>query len=144
MRHISKIIVHCSASAFGDADLIDRWHKERGWRGIGYHWVIGNGHPDSSAHFDVEFDGKIEKGRDESLIGAHCYRHNSDSIGVCLISAGEITEMQYDALDMLLNEAQNRHDIPMEMIFGHADFDKGKPYCPGFDVREWLKKRRTF
>ena len=43
MREIKKIIIHCSDSEFGDAALIDKWHKERGWTGIGYHYVILNG-----------------------------------------------------------------------------------------------------
>ena len=33
-----------------DAKIIDKWHKERGWSGIGYHYVIKR-------------DGQIELGR---------------------------------------------------------------------------------
>ena len=52
---IEKIIVHCAATREGDdsidADTIDKWHKARGWRGIGYHFV-------------VLMDGTIQKDRD--------------------------------------------------------------------------------
>ena len=43
MRDIDKIIIHCSATPpdmHVDAERIDSWHKERGWSGIGYHYVI--------------------------------------------------------------------------------------------------------
>ena len=62
MRNIDSIIVHCSATKAGQdftATDIDRWHRERGFNGIGYHYVI-------------RLDGKLEKGRDVALAGAHC------------------------------------------------------------------------
>ena len=43
VREIKKVIIHCSDSDFGTASVIDGWHKERGWDGIGYHYVITNG-----------------------------------------------------------------------------------------------------
>ena len=51
MRKITEIIVHCSATAEGQdfrAADIDRWHRQKGWNGIGYHYVGGvdrNGRP---------------------------------------------------------------------------------------------------
>lgn len=53
MRKIDSIIVHCSATKAGQdftAADIDRWHRERGFNGIGYHYVI-------------RLDGRLEKGR---------------------------------------------------------------------------------
>lgn len=44
MRQINEIIVHCSGTPRGmevKAADIHRWHCERGWNGIGYHYVIG-------------------------------------------------------------------------------------------------------
>ena len=41
MRQINKIVVHHSASKQSTTrDQIDRWHKDRGWSGVGYHYVI--------------------------------------------------------------------------------------------------------
>ena len=40
-----RITIHCSDSEWGNADVIDEWHKKRGWDGIGYHYVILNGYP---------------------------------------------------------------------------------------------------
>ena len=75
MRQINDIIVHCSATKEGRdytvAD-IDRWHKARGWRCIGYHYVIYR-------------DGSVHAGRPVEQIGAHVTNHNANSIGICYI-----------------------------------------------------------
>lgn len=44
MRKITKIIVHCTATPEGRAvsvAQVDAWHKERGFRCIGYHYLVG-------------------------------------------------------------------------------------------------------
>ena len=43
MRKIDKVIIHCSATPEGKdytVEDIDRWHRERGFDCIGYHYVI--------------------------------------------------------------------------------------------------------
>ena len=75
MRKINFIILHCSATKEGvsvTVNDIDRWHKERGFAKIGYHFV-------------VYLDGSIHKGRPIEEIGAHCKGRNSDSIGICYV-----------------------------------------------------------
>ncbi len=72
MRKITKIIVHCTATRAGrevTVAEITLWHKARGFRTIGYHYVVG-------------LDGEVHAGRDESKAGAHCYGRNSCSIGL--------------------------------------------------------------
>lgn len=66
MRKINEIIVHCSATPEGKdytAQDITRWHKARGFKTIGYHYVVYR-------------DGSVHAGRAESKVGAHCYGHN--------------------------------------------------------------------
>lgn len=73
MRTISEIIIHCSATVEGKDFFvkdIDRWHKQRGFKMVGYHFVI-------------RLDGTIEQGRPLEMIGAHCTGHNAHSIGIC-------------------------------------------------------------
>ena len=75
MRKIDSIIVHCSATKAGQdftAADIDRWHRERGFNGIGYHYVI-------------RLDGRLEKGREIDLAGAHSKGWNERSVGICYI-----------------------------------------------------------
>ena len=79
MRNIDKIIVHCSATQEGrhlDAAEINRWHLKRGWKGIGYHYV-------------VLLDGAIEYGRNIYEQGAHVKNYNKGSIGICYIGGVE-------------------------------------------------------
>lgn len=133
MRQINKIVVHCSATPEGKdftVDTIRDWHiNGRGWKDIGYHYVIYR-------------DGSIHKGRPEEQIGAHVTGHNSDSIGICYIggvtSDGNTpkdtrTEAQKASLIKLLKELKAKY--PRAEIFGHRDFTNLKA-CPSFDARK--------
>lgn len=80
-RVIKEIIVHCSATPEGKdftVSDIKRWHLERGFSDIGYHYVIYR-------------DGSVHVGRSESVAGAHCTGHNTISIGVCYIGGMDST-----------------------------------------------------
>lgn len=130
MRKIDKIILHCSATKEGQpftVEDIDTWHKTRGFARIGYHHV-------------VYLDGSVHKGRDESLIGAHCLGQNATSIGVCYIggldSQGKPkdtrTPQQKMALDKLIEELKTKY--PQAKVFGHNEF--AAKACPCFDVKK--------
>ncbi len=90
-RVIDSIIVHCSDSACGDREVIDKWHRERGWNEIGYHFVITNGHLVSGSKYNPDHDGDIQVGRPVGKIGSHCKGHNANSIGICLIGKHHFT-----------------------------------------------------
>ena len=125
MRAIRRIIVHCAATPNGrefHASDIDRWHRERGWSGIGYHYVIA-------------LDGRIEPGRPLDRAGAHCYGYNADSIGICLIGTDEFTRPQWESLKNLYVQLSNR--FPAATWHGHREFNPHKT-CPGFDMALWL------
>lgn len=128
MRPIEKIIVHCSATPphmdIG-ANEIQQWHIERGFSGIGYHFVIRR-------------NGDVEIGRPVEVIGAHTRGHNSDSIGICLVggnSDADFTYAQYKTLVKLIEELQDVYGRHVS-VHGHRDFaDKA---CPCFNVQELL------
>lgn len=129
-RKITEIIVHCTATQEGKnytVSDITRWHKQRGFSTIGYHYVI-------------YLDGTIHLGRDVNISGAHCENHNSHSIGVCyvggLASDGKTpkdtrTQAQKTALVALLRGL--RRIYPMARIYGHRDFSSKA--CPSFDAK---------
>lgn len=127
MREINWIVVHCSATPNGKpffAKDIDAWHKQQGWSGIGYHWVI-------------DLDGTLEKGRPIELIGAHVEGHNSNSVGICLIGNDEFTQEQFDRLrETIITLLAS---FPNAKVCGHRDFAGVHKTCPNFDVKEWLK-----
>lgn len=138
MRHLDKkrvkyIVVHCSATMPGqqcDAETIDRWHRQRGWEMIGYHYVVLT-------------DGRVEHGRPLFCQGAHVGKPsgaNSVSVGVCYVggldsegrTADTRTEAQRAALRCLLVKLRKLY--PEARIVGHRDLNPGKA-CPCFDAR---------
>ncbi len=128
MRKINKIIIHCTATPKGQnvsvADITN-YHRTIGFETIGYHFLI-------------HLDGKIEKGRPLTRIGAHCRGHNTDSIGVCYVGgvnatgkpADTRTEDQRWALRKLLIGL--REQFPNARIHSHRDF--AAKACPCFDA----------
>ena len=142
----THIIIHCSDSTWGCAREIDKWHKKRGWSGIGYHLVILNHRPESD---DILYalDGSIECGRPMDAEGAHCLGYNERSIGICLIGVKDFSLKQFDALKEVLKELCAEHGIPAKNVLGHGETDSGKEEgktCPNFDVdafRTYLKGR---
>lgn len=129
MRAIDTIIVHCSATPEGKpftvAD-IDRWHRQRGFDCIGYHYVI-------------YLDGTLHAGRPIQQIGAHCQGHNATSIGVCYVGGlaadGKTpkdtrTQEQRETLLSLLRKLKAQ--FPKARIRGHRDF--AAKACPSFDA----------
>lgn len=129
MRPINKIIVHCTATPEGrdvTVEEIDAWHRKRGFKSIGYHYVI-------------YLDGSIHKGREDDKIGAHCVGYNSRSLGVCYVGGlakdGKTpkdtrTEEQKESLRKLLKMLKTKY--PEAHIFGHRDF--ATKACPCFDA----------
>lgn len=125
MRKITEIIIHCAdtpnGKEFHNTD-IDRWHKERGWTGIGYHWVIC-------------VDGAVEAGRHPDVAGAHAVGHNQYSLGICLIGRDEFTQAQWDSLAYLVKGL--KREFPEAKVLGHYQVNKDGKTCPNFDVAEW-------
>ena len=134
LEDIKKIIIHCSDSEFGDIDLIDSWHKQRGFLGCGYHYIILNGCPTHGKSYNPKLDGVMQPGRQLREVGAHCKNHNHDSIGICLIGKCHFTAIQlYQSLPDLIVTLMDLPGITADSIFGHRDFDTQKT-CPNFDV----------
>lgn len=135
IKEIDEIIVHCSASPFGDAGLIDAWHKKRGWDCIGYHYVVLNGFRKKGIH-RPEDDGLIELGRPVGIQGAHVRGHNRNSIGVCLIGERTFTARQLlVALPKLIEELRGAYEIfpAVLRVTGHYELDPHKT-CPNMDM----------
>jgi N-acetylmuramoyl-L-alanine amidase len=118
MRKIERHIIHCSASEFGDVAEIRKWHIARGWRDVGYHFVIRQ-------------DGEIELGRTLPEIGAHCEGFNATSVGTCLIGTTKFTPAQFARLKKIHTMLQAL--FPGITYHGHRDFNLHKT-CPNFEV----------
>lgn len=133
-RDIKEIIVHCSATPEGrnfTVSDIKKWHLARGFSDIGYHYVI-------------YLDGSINKGRDESKVGAHCEGHNTNSIGVCYVGGltadgtkpkDTRTEAQKKALITLLKRLKYKYQ--KVKIYPHYKY--ANKACPCFDAEKEYK-----
>ena len=112
MRHINKVIIHCSATPEGrdvSLDTIRQWHIKRGWSDIGYHYVI-------------LINGTIQEGRPVERAGAHCKPKDTRT-------AAQKIAMQ----KLLLSLTDTYEGIT---IHGHNEFSSKA--CPSFDVQTEL------
>ncbi len=125
------IVIHHSASTSGGARRFDREHKDRGWDGLGYHFVIGNGTETPS--------GRVEVGQRwrEQKHGAHCKTpdafYNQHGIGICLVGNFELSRAsgaQMDSLARLVSFLLEECGIPVQNVYTHGGVT-GKTLCPG-------------
>lgn len=152
MGQISNIILHESASAFGDVHIVRRWHKERGWSDIGYHWVICNGWREKGLWVPA-LDGAVQQGipldADDHIrgseVGRHTLGYNASSIGICLIGKdGAFSAKQWIALRDLVKTLMGLHRVAIGSVIGHYETESGAAQgktCPGFNMAIW---RRDF
>lgn len=131
---VKFLVVHCSATP-PKVDVgvkeIDRWHRDRGFLKIGYHFVIRR-------------DGTVEPGRELDERGAHVEDHNHESIGICMVGgvdakmrpANNFTVQQFAALTVLLRKLKDTA-YPDAVVQGHRDFPGVAKACPSFDVKGW-------
>lgn len=100
-KSTNRIILHHAAATNASADDIDRWHKEKGYSKIGYHFLVRK-------------DGSIYRGREENMVGAHAYGSNYDSIGICAEGNFEVETMpdaQKQSLKELVSYLKNKYKI---------------------------------
>lgn len=147
---IDAIVIHCSATKEGKdikAADIEKEHKKRGFKRIGYNYVI-------------DLDGTVEVGRPLTMDGAHCNTaglsgrsYNKHSIGICYVGGLDAngkpkdtrTKEQRVALNDLVWNLFELYNI--KEIIGHRDASpdldgdgevEPSEYikaCPCFDVK---------
>lgn len=128
------IILHHSGTPAGSLQSIHQQHLRRKdahgnpWKGIAYHFVIGNGHGMPDGAVEATFRWK------QQLHGAHAGHalYNSRGIGICIIGNFEQTsptKAQLTALRKLLTILAQQHSISPDNILGHSTFRKTA--CPG-------------
>lgn len=127
-RFVTKVFIHCSASdnpLHDDARIIEKWHLERGFAEIGYHYFIRK-------------SGDIQEGRDLEKRPAAQKNRNVCTIAICVHGLHEplFTNMQrvsLKALCLILNKAYGGGLT----FHGHKEVDPARA-CPVFDYRAWL------
>jgi len=125
------IIIHHSATDTGNCQLFDAAHKKRGWKCVGYHFVIDNG-TSGKEDGQIETSPRWIKQQD----GAHCKAGsmNERGIGICLVgnfSSGDISPKQMRALVYLVKQLKEYYKIPSSRVLGHGQVSGASTECPG-------------
>lgn len=131
------IVIHHSASPSGNAAVFSKLHRQKGWDGLAYHFVIDNGHGGP--------DGRLEVGSRwwQQKHGAHAGHlppddeqernvYNEFGIGICLVgnfNHRAPTPAQMEMLARLVAKLRDQYNIPEDAIMGHRHVRSTA--CPG-------------
>ncbi len=131
-----EIVIHDSGSQHGSVESLAREAQSGGLKGLGYHFVIGNGNGMG--------DGELHVGYrwNEQLAGAHIAGpnaawHNVHSVAICLVGNGqaaEFTPRQIQRLVDLVRGLQEELDIDIEHVLLNSALS-GQP-SPGRNFPE--------
>ncbi len=112
-------------------------------------WHFANGWIDTGQHFTISTDGTILEGRQGSIAAlkegscissAHCINYNNNW-GIEIEGSHQkenITNEQEKSLIDLCAIICKKCSIQSRDLFGHCNFDPGKPHCPGKTVMDRL------
>jgi hypothetical protein len=127
---LRTVAVHHSATAIDDSPVdLQRTHfnKQR-FADIGYHFVIDN-------------LGVIWEGRPINIRGANVSRHNTGTVGICVVGNFERVApamAQINALARLCVALRDRFGITH--IGGHRDFPEQNTACPGVNLAQTIER----
>ncbi len=113
----TKLVYHHTAIKNISPEDINKLHKNKGWKGIGYHYYIRK-------------DGTIYKGREDDAEGSHVKGYNKESIGICVEGNFEeeyLSDEQIESLKKLSLYICLKYNI--KDILPHKEL--GKTLCPG-------------
>ena len=122
LSKITDITIHHAASS-NNATALDfaRYHvNEKGWPGIGYHFVIDR-------------SGNIFQTNDLKSVSYHNGYNNTNALGVSMVGNMELEEMtaaQSKALLWLIRKLK-RQVKSIKYLVGHKEYVPGHTVCPG-------------
>jgi N-acetyl-anhydromuramyl-L-alanine amidase AmpD len=127
-RTVNRIFIHCSASDYAhhdDVSVMRKWHKQRGWSDVGY-------------HFFIKKDGTLQKGRALNKIPAAQRGHNNKTIAICLhgLKKSKFTKEQFKTLRKLCKEINDAYN---QKVTFHGHCEVSSKDCPVFDYKDVLK-----
>ncbi|MBI5367968.1 MAG: N-acetylmuramoyl-L-alanine amidase [Planctomycetes bacterium] len=122
------VVLHHSATPNGNASEFDAQHRRKGWDGLGYDFVIGNGHDSGDGEIEVGYRWRGQ------LQGAHAgnFVYNRYGIGICLVGNFETaapSARQISATAELLAYLLVKFRIPPQNVTMHRTFRDTA--CPG-------------
>lgn len=117
------IVIHHSGAPLGNQATIASEHEAMGLRGLGHHFIIGNGKGMQDGGIHVGFRWM------DQLPGAHAGgkngdQHNLHSISICLVGEGNrrsFTHNQYNRLVQLTAALCRELGIPRDHVYLHSE-----------------------
>lgn len=137
-RRINLFVIHHTVSEIATQPTIFLDHVAKGFGGIGYHGLIGNG--------VLTQDGKYYSTRNSSVDGAHAPPHNFDSVGIALIgnfNEHSPTEGQIQTVTHAWAAGQITYGLLHTAFVTHRHIDSTTE-CPGsqFPIDEIHRQSR--
>ena len=135
LRPWNVIVIHHSATRKGSVAGIDSAHRQRGWDGIGYHFVIGNGDGMRLGAVEPTFRWRNQREGAHAGGGAQGRPFNQLGIGICLV--GQFQEDQPDTwqeerlADLIAELMHHLPTLGAARIIGHGDVPGKDTDCPG-------------
>jgi hypothetical protein len=117
------IVIHHSGEPSGSAASIGDDHQARGLRGLGYHFVIGNGRGagDGAIHAGYRWDAQLPGAH---VTGPDADAHNRRTIGICLVGDGDakaFSERQLASLIALVDRLREECGLDVDDVHLHTD-----------------------
>lgn len=142
IKDINLAVIHASASDIvkdDDIEAIRYLHTQPTTTPIrwGIYHTAGKEWDDVGYHFFIRKDGLIQIGRPIQYDGAHCYGHNTNSIGICFSGHHEFTKPQFISFLNLKYFLSRQYGFDIDYR-PHNQFSS-KP-CPGFILEDELLK----
>ncbi|MCH8828390.1 MAG: N-acetylmuramoyl-L-alanine amidase [Planctomycetes bacterium] len=133
-RNWKSIVIHHTATSRGSVESIHAAHlrrkdsRGRHWKGIGYHFVIGNGNGMPDGAIEPTFRWRTQ------MQGAHAgnLEYNQTGIGIALVGNFEKqrpSRKQLIAVKRLIAVLKREYDIAGKKVIGHRRLKATA--CPG-------------
>jgi N-acetyl-anhydromuramyl-L-alanine amidase AmpD len=122
----NSIVIHHSGEPAGDAESITREHMAAGLKGLGYHFLIGNGNGLGNGVVHVGYRW-IDQLPGAHVSGPQQDQYNEHSIAICLVGNGDrrpFTAAQMAQLVSLVQHLQAELHIPARNVYLHRDLSR--------------------
>jgi N-acetyl-anhydromuramyl-L-alanine amidase AmpD len=142
-----SIVIHDSGEVFGSRTSLEEAARLRKLKGIGHHFVIGNGNGMGDGELLVTSRWDQQR-QGAHVAGTKGEAFNRESIGICLVGDGnrqKFTRAQIARLIQLVDSLQQELRIPADRVHLHREIAAvGSPgsLFPAADVRRGLAAQR--
>lgn len=137
------IVIHQTGEHFGSPASIEAQHRKLRLKGLGHHFVIGNGAGMDDGELHVGFRW-LDQYPGAHAAGPKADFYNNHAISVCLVGNGDRTaptRRQMDRLAELVSTLCREFNIPRERVILHSDIapvsDPGRRF-PEAEMRQRL------